>query len=138
LSRLAEDLGVSQTVLFLGAMFGDRKLSIMNDMDVFVHSSRWEGMPMAVLESAALGVPLLLSEATNMGDYVRRYGNGLILSENTPKEIANAMNEFEQLFYCGDIEGMGRRSLEMIEVELNWPVISKKIVDFLYSKKSIG
>lgn len=135
LIKLAEKEGISKSIRFLGAMFGDNKLSIMKQMDVFVHTSRWEGMPTATLESAALGKPLLISEETNMGDYVRRYGNGIVLDDNTPTIIAETMAVFSQLFNAGKIQVMGDKSIKLIEDELNWPVIAEKMNHTLYSPR---
>ena len=134
LISLAKNLEISASTLFLGAMFGDEKLSTLNKMDVFVHSSRWDVIPTATLEVSALGIPLLISEATNMGAYVRQYGNGLVLPENTPFHITTAMIEFEKMINSGDIKVMGEKSVHMIEGDLNWPVISKNVVASLYAQ----
>ncbi|MBQ0799828.1 MAG: glycosyltransferase family 4 protein [Porticoccaceae bacterium] len=132
LSQLAEKAGASASIRFLGTRFGDHKLSTIKKMDIFVHTSRWEGMPIAVLEAAALAKPLLISEEANMGEYVRQYSNGIVLSENTPEIIAKEMGVFGELFYAKKLEGIGRRSLNLIEEKLNWTAIADSVLKDLY------
>lgn len=132
LHSLAAKEGVYDSVKFLGPMFGDRKLSHLSQMDIFAHTSRWEGMPMAVLEAAALGKPLLISRATNMADYVIRHGNGMVLSENTALTIEKAMFDFDALFYSVGLISLGERSRKLIETELNWPRITELMISKLY------
>lgn len=131
---LAANEWVDDSVKFLGPMFGDRKLSHLSRLDVFVHTSRWEGMPMAVLEAAALGKPLLISRATNMADYVIRNGNGMVLSENTAPTIEKAMFDFDTLFFSVGLMSLGEKSKKLIEIELNWPKITALMISKLYTE----
>lgn len=60
--RLAEELGMKDSVRFLGVR--NDIADLMNAADAFVMSSLWEGMPTAMLEAAACGLPIV---ATNVG-----------------------------------------------------------------------
>lgn len=134
LKKMVDEADLSKSVKFLGVLFNDCKLSHIAKMNVFVHTSRWEGMPMAVLEASALRKPLLVSKETNMGEYVKKYSNGLVLDENNSKEIAQALNKFNSLFYSNSLAKLGNNSLKMIEEELNWKLASKKTISDLYTK----
>lgn len=57
LTNMAEDLGVGKYVSFVGHK--DNPFLYMANADLFVSSSRWEGLPNAVLESLACGTPVI-------------------------------------------------------------------------------
>ncbi|PKG82550.1 hypothetical protein CXF85_13795 [Colwellia sp. 75C3] len=124
-------LGISQYVHFFGTKFTDEKLSIMSNMDVFIHTSRWDVYPTATLEAAALKTPLLLSEETNMGAHVKQFGCGLILEDNSVECIENALHVFSSLEIEKRIQ-MGISAKRLIKDELNWPNLSLAVTENLY------
>ena len=132
LQELAAKEGVNNSVRFFGKLFGDEKLTVLSKMDVFAHTSRWEGIPMAVLEAAALGKPLLVSKATNLGDYVKTYGNGIVLTDNTLEIICESLFEFGKLYAAQKVGRMGLKSIKLIEVELSWRNIAMAMLRKLY------
>lgn len=91
LEGLASRLGINRRVVFHGPRFGNEKLGVLASSDAFMHTSRWDGVPTAVLEAAAVGLPLLVSRETNLADAVEEFEAGSVLTENTPREIAAAM-----------------------------------------------
>ncbi|NQY35905.1 MAG: glycosyltransferase family 4 protein [Alteromonadaceae bacterium] len=124
--------GHSESIKFLGKMFGNDKFATLKQMDVFVHTSRWEGMPIAVLEAFALGKPVLISEATNMASYVKSNKNGIVLTENNSKIIEKSMFELFELFETNELEDIGKNSIKVINEYLNWPKIVKSMITDLY------
>lgn len=129
LEARARSFGFDQTVQFHGAVFGQKKLDILSSADVFVHPSRWDGVPTAVLEAAALGLPLLLSAATNLGGPVQSDGAGIVLGENTPSEIARGMSEFTTMLEDNRLPAVGRRARAMVQERFAWPAISAQLVE---------
>jgi glycosyltransferase involved in cell wall biosynthesis len=75
-------LGLSGLVSLGGPVMGEVKQSILEQADVFLHTSRWEGHPMAVLEALAYGVPCLLTPGTNMAQEVAQNGAGWKVEES--------------------------------------------------------
>ena len=59
-----------------GEIFGEKKEQAILEADVMVMASRFEGLPMALLESMAYGLPCLVSEGTNMAEEVAKAGAG--------------------------------------------------------------
>lgn len=70
LGELAKDLGISQWVDFVGPLSGDQKREAIFSAALFLHPSRWEGMPLAILEALAHGVPCLVSPQTGMAEWI--------------------------------------------------------------------
>ena len=50
----------------MGGVYGDNKVKVLLDTDIFILTSRYEGMPMGVLEAWSYGIPCILSDGTNM------------------------------------------------------------------------
>jgi glycosyltransferase involved in cell wall biosynthesis len=79
LEALAASLLPSGHVRFTGPLFGRDREALLGSAYVFVHTSRWEGMPFAILEALATGCPVLVTPATNLGDYVEEFGAGVVV-----------------------------------------------------------
>ncbi len=128
LHNQVKQAGLGSSVRFCGALHGAAKFKYLEQLDVFVHTSRWEGLPIAVLEAASLSKPLLVSRETNLGDYVDRHGAGLVLTANTPTQIAEAMCRMSVMFDEGVLNAIGKGALQMIREDLNWDSASKKLL----------
>lgn len=66
LKNLAEKLGVSQAVTFLG--YRQDMLEVLHTADLFLFPSYQEGLPMALLEAMACGLPVLCSYIRGSSD----------------------------------------------------------------------
>ena len=90
LEALATRLLPHGGVRFVGPIFGEEKDALLRTARVFVHTSRWEGMPYAILEALAAGCPALLTPATNLGELVEEYGAGVVV-EGTPEGVCDGL-----------------------------------------------
>lgn len=109
-----------QNVRFLGARFGKQKFDLMQRMDVFVHSSRNEGLPTAVLEACSLGIPVLVSPETNLGEYVSRYNAGVSLTENTVEQQSDALELLHAKWMGKEIVSYKIGAEYMVEKVFSW------------------
>ena len=133
LEKLTKELKIDHLVIFHGKKFGKEKFDLLAGMDIFLHTSRMEGFPTAVLEAAALGKPCITSEATNINSFIRKYNSGFTLLENTPEEIAQTMNVAQQQYYKKELSKLGANARRMVEEEFDWAVIAKQLVE-VYSE----
>jgi glycosyltransferase involved in cell wall biosynthesis len=83
LSRRARDEGVDN-LRFLGKL--DDPASILAAADVYFSSARWEGLPLAVLEAMAMGLPVIASEVTGHREIVGDSGGGLLYPSGEPTQ----------------------------------------------------
>ncbi|WBA42392.1 glycosyltransferase family 4 protein [Hymenobacter canadensis] len=109
------------TVHVLGSRFGAEKLALLSQLDVFAHTSHYEGLPTAVLEAAALGIPCVVTEATNLGSYVRQYACGQVLPEAKPTQLAMSLQQMHQQWRNTPRQQRGLRSQHMVATAFAWP-----------------
>ena len=114
-------------------VIGHQKYKKILYSDIFIHSSRWEGMPMAVLEAASLSKPLIISKETNLSNYVKKYKCGYIIKKLNSYSIAKAIQQAIKDKKKGRLNVLGQNSKKMAIVEFNWNKISKEMVNQLYN-----
>ena len=120
--RKIAELGIADRVVLHGSRYGEEKDALLRRMRVFLHPSRNEGMPSAVLEAAAFGVPCIVTEATNIGDYVREYGAGRVVPNEDDRALATAMAECRSL--RGDtLRQLGTNASRMVATAFSWPEV---------------
>jgi glycosyltransferase involved in cell wall biosynthesis len=129
LETLAKDLKITEYVQFMGARYGKDKLNRIANMDLFCHPSRSEGSPTAVLEAAALKLPLLVSTATNVGQLVEQRGCGIHLHQTSARSIEKALFEFDKIKMNDDHLKMGEQACKMINEEFSWICVAQKLTN---------
>ena len=90
MQAMVNSLGLSADVKILEEVTGPAKERLLQGAAVFCHTSRWEGIPHAVLEALAHGIPCLLTKETNLGLEVAQAGAGWCCPQGE-KSIARAM-----------------------------------------------
>lgn len=91
LKQLVHDLDVAESVHFLG--YRSDICQICHASDLFVFMSFQEGLPVALMEAMACGLPVVCSDIRGNQDLVFDGENG-ILSENTSGTVARYIRTF--------------------------------------------
>lgn len=89
---LSESLGISNMMLFIGALHGKEKLEAYVDSDVYVLSSRYETFPMGLLEAYACGKPVVVSKVGGLIDLVLEGRTGFIVDPEQTVYFANKLH----------------------------------------------
>ena len=86
MERIAAELGINESVEFLGL----RKdvIDLLQQSWGFAMPSRWEGMPNALLEAMACGLPCVATRVSGSEDVVKDELNGLLVEPENPAELA--------------------------------------------------
>lgn len=92
LKKLAEGLDVADHVHFLG--YRNDISEICNCADLFVFMSHQEGLPVALMEAMACGLPAVCSNIRGNTDLIEDGVTGL-LANNTPEEVAESISEMK-------------------------------------------
>ncbi len=95
LTRLAAQLGLKQRVRFMG--FEPNVERWMQAADGFVLSSRYEGLPMVLLEAGACGVPAVATDVPGTREVVVDGVNGWLARAADPISLAESMTKLSQM-----------------------------------------
>lgn len=127
LAALAERLGISSQLAFLGSAFGDDRANLFAAADVFVHPSRWEGLSLSVLAAAAAGKACLITrDADPMGELER--AQAAILVEPTVASITAGLTDAATRTNQ-ELERMGANARRVAEAHFSWTSIAAKLVE---------
>ena len=118
-----ESLGLKDEVKLLGARYGQEKLRHFLACDVFVHTSRFEGMPMSVLEAMALGRACLVTPGSNVGDIVCEGGGWEC--EPSSSSIAETIKSIYEK--RDSLKALGRQSHDLIRTRFTWKNVAQQL-----------
>lgn len=110
--KIAEN-NIGDLVIINDAVYAEQKKEVLLNTDVFVLTSRFEGMPMGVIEALAYGVPCLVTKGTNMADDIKEYDAGWTCDTSKEELI-------------GLIKQMLRKKMELSELGKNARELSNK------------
>ncbi len=111
LERLRERLGLKDHVRFLGHR--EDIPEILAAADLFVFPSFYEGLPGAVVEAMALGLPIVASDIDPVRETVEENRNALLVKPASPSELASAI---ERLLEDRETaQAFGKRGREIFE-----------------------
>jgi len=88
--RLHGELGLGGRFRFLG--YREDAARIVAGSDVFVLTSHYEGLPLALMESLALGVPVVATDVAGIRDAVQDGRDAVLVPPGRPAELARALN----------------------------------------------
>jgi glycosyltransferase involved in cell wall biosynthesis len=91
LRELAARLGLNQRVHFAG--FEPEVRRWMRAADGFVLSSRYEGLPMVLLEAGACGIPVVATDVSGTREVVVDGETGWLAPAGDPEELAKTMTK---------------------------------------------
>lgn len=111
------------TVNFYGPIYSPDKEIALSRSDVFVLTSRYEGVPMAILEALCQGVPCLVTPGTNIGESVSELDFGWVVefdSYEISRKILAIINSNND-----DLEKKRINARHYVESVHAWPQVVK-------------
>ncbi len=109
MAGLAEQLGVANHVLWFGPC--ENPYRILPLFDVAVLSSHSESFSNAVLEYAASGRAIVVSDVGGLGELVRHEETGLLVPPQSPEDLACAINRLLENAALREKWGVAARNL---------------------------
>ncbi|MGE3809019.1 MAG: glycosyltransferase [Gemmataceae bacterium] len=130
--RVARDLvtllGLQEQVHFTGPVFGVEREAVFGAADLFALTSYSEGLPLAVLEAAALGLPLLITERCHAPE-VEYYHAGKVVAAT----VDAVTSGLEELLDDRDRWPLlGDRARRMAEDCFSIDVVARKLADLYH------
>jgi glycosyltransferase involved in cell wall biosynthesis len=89
LEHLAGELGITAEVTFWGQQLD--VAPFFSAADIFVMSSKSEGLPMSLLQAFSLGLPAIVTDVGGMAEVVRLANAGYAVAPERPAEMAAAI-----------------------------------------------
>lgn len=104
---------------------GEEKKKVLLDADLFVQTSRFEGMPLGILEALSYGLPCLVTEGTTLGEVVdSQFGWCAPTSaEGIALTLTKALEEKDLWVSYG---AAGR---EFVEQQYSWDRVAKHTIE---------
>ena len=124
--RMISENGVDNLVQLHSEVSGAEKENILLDTDVFIQTSRFEGMPMGILEALSYGLPILITEGTTLGSYIRDYNAGWV-AETTVESIAKSFEKVIEEKAC--FAKKSQQAIRLVEENFEWNKIAKETVE---------
>lgn len=93
LKELAKKLKIDDRVIFLGEVEPDEALSYIEGSKAFISTSKFEGMPNALLEAMALKKLVIASAIEAHGEVIKAGLNGLLLENSDLASNGQRVNE---------------------------------------------
>jgi glycosyltransferase involved in cell wall biosynthesis len=88
IKHLAQASGVSNSILFVGPLYGEDKLAAYVDSEVYVLPSRYETFPMTLLEAYACGKPVIASNVGGLKELIVDGETGFLFEAGNFKQMA--------------------------------------------------
>lgn len=111
LERLAREFGVAHQVIFPG--YRSNLQSVYAAFDVFMLSSRREGLPNCILEAMAMGLPVVTTDVAGAKELVKDGETGYVLPLGDVEGLAAALlNIVEDPALRDRLRQAGRRRIE--------------------------
>ena len=94
--RLATSLGIDGEVRFLGAVPRPKLATLMCESHVFVLPSRYENLPLGVLEAMACARPVVAARVGGVAEMVEDGVEGLLVDPDDPHVLALALRRLNE------------------------------------------
>jgi glycosyltransferase involved in cell wall biosynthesis len=120
LDELAESLGVSDLIRYVGMVPYDKLEEAYQYSDVFVLTSLSEGMPSVILEAMGCGLPVVASDVGGNNEIVHHGENGYLVQGDDVEGLAKYLTDL--IDNKDRREVMGKKSRES-SLQYDWRVI---------------
>jgi poly(glycerol-phosphate) alpha-glucosyltransferase len=126
LERKVTRLGLNGRIRFLGPMYGPDKATALRTASAFVLASRSEGMPIAVLEAWAHGLPVIMTAECNLPEGFTA-GAAIPIGLDA-QSIAVGLQSLFRL-RAPELNHMGLRGRALAERSFTWDVAAQRMRD---------
>ena len=108
------------------AIIGKEKEERILECDYFIQTSRFEGMPMGILEALSYGLPCIVTEGTTLADFVKTTDSGWVCETNSQSiasAICRAIGERRLL------SEKSKNAIESVKKQFSWEVVSSSTIE---------
>jgi len=122
---MSKDLGIEDSVEFMGPV--SNIPAVLSKMDIAVFPSSKEGLPVALIEKMAAGLPVIVSDIPELTAIITNNVNGLVYKIGSSSELAD---KIASLIEDKNLrERLGKAARKYVEEKYNTP-LEKKYDEF--------
>jgi glycosyltransferase involved in cell wall biosynthesis len=118
--QLVRHLGLEECVSIGPPLYGSDKWDALRECGVFVFPARWDGQSVMLLEAAAAGARLVVTNTTPVGRYIAAH-QGALLVDAKPDAIASGMVRG----LSSEADGLGPRASQVVHERFSWPAVAE-------------
>lgn len=104
---------------------GQDKIIKILESDVFIQTSRFEGMPLGILEALSYGIPCLVTEGTNLGSDISKYNAGWC-ANNSSQSISDML--FNVIKDRNRWKEKGKNAIELVRDRFSWEKVCREAI----------
>ena len=123
----------AENIAVTGWLSHQKHKNELQNIDIYLSTASWEGLPYAVLEAMSLGKPLILSQCIGNIDLVKPEQNGF--SYRTANQASNEIRFF--MHHPEQITVMGSQSHKMVQTEFSLKNMKDKYMKLYHRVLSI-
>lgn len=124
IERLIKANNLENVIFNHKGLFGKEKEEVLLSSDAFIQTSRYEGFPMSILEAFSYGLPVIVTEETNVADIVSKYKAGW----SSKAEIKDISKAILNAVYSTDVEEVSDNS-KLLSRKFSWDSISEQTIE---------
>ncbi len=107
-------------------VIGDFKKAVLLESDLFIQTSRFEGLPLGVLEALSYGLPCIVTKGTNLVEDIVGYNAGYDAGNNKAEQIAETIK-----FAVNDRMNWHEKSknaVGLVTIKYDWRIVAQSVV----------
>jgi len=128
---LAFSLGVSDKIDFVGMVPHEKISTYIKQADLAVFPSRRDNCPLSILETMAVGTPVIATSIGGIPELIRDERDGILIREENPKKLADVIIDLldnpEKRKYLSD------NAKKSISDNFTWDIVVMKYKEFYES-----
>ena len=132
LDGLIKDYKMEDKVRLIG--FQENLLSILKSSDFVIMPSRQEGMPNVVMESMALGKPVLAANVNGVPELIDHDVNGYIFEPMKIDAIEDAMNYAIRHYKSPIVDNWGKKAKDHVRLNFTIEKMLDNLEEYFYFK----
>ena len=125
IKELIKEHDVGMIISLNHEVSGQKKIDTLLSGDIFIQTSRFEGMPLGVLESLSYGIPCLVTRGTNLGTDIEEYNAGWMAETNADSVAETILRSLREQDRFSEY---GANALSLVQDRYSWDVIMKKTI----------
>jgi glycosyltransferase involved in cell wall biosynthesis len=135
LERLARQLNLGDDIAWHGWVPRERLAEIYRSSDCLLHPTLYEGMPNAVLEAMAAGLPVVASAVPGNSDLVADGQTGYTCAVGDAARFSDSLIKL-----AGDSalrQSFGYAARRVVEADYSWDAVSRRYADIFRQKVGV-